>query len=369
MTRARRIASALAAVGLLSACQLGGGASTGGPTPPAEIVEHEGGPESPIMQGLTVPEGATQLGPLARFRSARLIAAYQPDLTVALARQGVNDAIGAARANPDGVQAETPPEITKTGRPDDDSFALLPDPPSADVTVALIRLDASDPTEAVQSMATQIAALVPDSGLDPNDFTSYCAVADDRVRGCALEAEGLTNDDRLLNIQMDVDPGDLATRTAPPASLGLPVMQVRVEDLTDPQAEHTETVEESPAPVVEGGGETPDVVWPAMDVEAPKDTPLLDGTWVAPEDGTLLLSGFDPAFASYYAPSSAEAREIVRSYVAEAAPGANVTEDSYEGLNEVSVTYSAPLAGGGSAVGVHVINARGNYVMLFRTPA
>ncbi len=381
MGRWRRVASAAlsAAVvtGALAGCQIGSG-NPGGPpgsaSAPGEITAHEAGPESPIVDGLTVPEGAVQLGPLARYRSDRIIEAYQPDLTVALTRQGVSDAVSAARANPDGELQPTPPVITKSGRPDDDTFALLEEPPPADITVAAIRLDAdtsAGKSAAVQAVVAQIAALLPDADVDPDDFASYCTVVDDRVTGCELEVEGVTADDRNLAISMFVDPGNPETRISAPSSLARPVMEVRVQDFSDPRVERAaddNSDDEEPAAPDPVQGELDDVIWPAMDTEAPADTPLLNG-WVAPKGTLILLSSYQPGFVSLHVPSSSEAREIARSYVESLSPDVPVTLDSYEGLNEVDVTFSATAPDGERAVATHVITARGNYVMLFHSPA
>ncbi|MFT4298980.1 MAG: hypothetical protein QM597_05015 [Aeromicrobium sp.] len=377
MAHWRRIAattvSVMVALGTAASCGIGSsgtGDTSDSATTPTEIAAHEGGPESPLAFGLTVPDGAVQLGPLARYRSDRLVQAYQPELTEALARQGVSDAVSAARSNDEGLLAETPPEITKSARPDDDTFALLEDPPPADITTALIRLD-SDQTETVRDMVRQIAALLPDAGIDAGNFTSYCTVVEERVRGCHLQAEGVTDDDRQLLITMDVDPGDVTTRVAPPSSLSKPVMQVRVEDLSDPRLEQpvtTEGADPSASATTPSDSSTDNIIWPAMDTEAAQDTALLNG-WVLPEDTTLLLSSFHPAFVSLWAKSSAEAREIARSYVESLAPDVAVRSDSYEGLNEVDVTFSATAPDGSQAMATHVITARGNYVMLFYTPA
>lgn len=379
MVRWRRMASAALSAAVVTAalagCQIGSGdpgAGAGSESAPDEITIHEGGPESPIVDGLTVPNGAVQLGPLARYRSTRIIEAYQPDLTVALTRQGVSDAVSAARNNPDGMLQPTPPDITKSGRPDDDTFALLEEPPPADVTVALIRIDADSSagkSETVQALVAQIAALLPDAGVDPDDFGSYCTVVDERVTGCELEVEGVTTDDRTLAISMFVDPGDPQTRISAPSTLTRPVMEVRVQDLSDPRVARSvaddATPPTEPGPV---GADLDDVIWPAMDTQAPADTPLLNG-WVAPEGTVILLSSFQPEFVTLHVPSSSEAREIARSYVESLAPDVPVTLDSYEGLNEVDVTFSATAPDGERAVATHVITARGNYVMLFHTPA
>ncbi len=373
--RSRRPAQAGHAVGsallvlALASCQTGdagAGAPTTTTTPVAAIAEHEAGPESPLAYGLTVPEGATQLGPLARYRSDRMIEAYQSELATALAAQGVREAVRAANGNPEGVAQPEAPPITKNGRPDDDSFALLEEPPPADITAAVIRLG-DEPSDAVESMVRQIAEVLPEADIDPDDIASYCTIEDERVAACKLEVQGATEDDRELAISMYVDPGDVATRTAPPSSQTQPVMEVRIQDLSDPRVTRASALRGADVPE-SGGDTTARVVWPAMDLEAPQDTPLLYG-WVRPEGATMLLSSFRPGFVSLYVPNAADAREIARTYVEGLAPGVAVTKDSYEGLNEVDVTFSATAPDGSRAVGTHVITARGNYVMLFHSPA
>src|SRR4051794_10488610 len=84
---------ACAVLAVLTGCTSSKGATIDDPTAtattvkPADVSEHESGPESPITYGFEVPRGATQLGPLVRFRSARLIAAYQPELDAAIAQK------------------------------------------------------------------------------------------------------------------------------------------------------------------------------------------------------------------------------------------------------------------------------------------
>ena len=52
-----------------------------------DVTEHESGPESPIAYGFQVPRGASQVGPLVRYRSDRLLRAYQTELETAQARR------------------------------------------------------------------------------------------------------------------------------------------------------------------------------------------------------------------------------------------------------------------------------------------
>ena len=53
----------------------------------ADVTEHESGPDSPIAYGFQVPRGASQVGPLVRYRSERLIRAYSTELQAAQARR------------------------------------------------------------------------------------------------------------------------------------------------------------------------------------------------------------------------------------------------------------------------------------------
>lgn len=369
--RLKQMMCGIALIAVLAGCQADADSPdpTGpypGTTPASAISDHEAGPEGPLAYGLSVPKGGTQLGPLARYRSSRLISAYQNELIVALGERGVSDAARSAQANPEGVAQPEPPEVVKSSRPDDDTFAVLESPPSADVTAALIRLD-GDPTDAVRSMVAQIAAVLPDAEIDPADFASYCTIEDERVTGCKLEVEGTAPNDRQLRISMYVDPGDVATRTAPPSSLTRPVMELRMEDLSDPRVA-AETLDRAPDVSDHGSDDSARVVWPAMDLEAPQDSSLLNG-WTRPDDATMLLSSFHPSFVSLFVPLSSDARQIARDYVESLGPDTVVTVDSFEALNEVDVTFTATAADGSRAVATHVINARGSYVMLFYTPA
>lgn len=347
-----------------------------GPTPEpattgeAAIEEHESGPETPLGFGLQVPEGATQLGPLVRYRTDRLIAAYRPELDAALTRRGVNDAVRAAEANPEGVAEPVRPEVVTSSRPARDSFRLLDEPPTPDVTTAVMRVD-GDPTDVVTSMARQIDELLPEAGLEPADLTTYCTVADERITSCLLTAAGTAESGEELAVTLSVDPGDVASRTAPPSAMTNPVMRISVELTGDPRVEPEPLPEDGDGDVPDDQTDTepgPRVVWPAMDLDAPQDTPLLNG-WVKPADATLLLSSFTPSFVALHLERGRDADVVARDFAASLGPEAVVSKDVAEQLNEVDTTYTATLPSGEQAVATWIATARGHYVLLSWTPA
>ncbi len=94
---------------LLTGCDLDSGGNSPTPvsstktTQPADVSDHEAGPDSPITYGFKVPRGATQIGPLARFRSAALIAAYKPELDAAIAQREAEDKEKADEAEREGT--------------------------------------------------------------------------------------------------------------------------------------------------------------------------------------------------------------------------------------------------------------------------
>lgn len=373
MTRTA-IATALACVliGTVAGCEAGAGSTLGQPTTDTDaaavVDDHESGPQSPIAFGLSVPRGATQLGPLARYRSARLIEAYADDLDAAMARRGVLDARRYAEANADGLPQEVPPTPPSVNRPSKDSFDLLDDPPKPDTTVSLMRVD-GDPSEVVHHLVSQIATLLPDADIDPDDLTSYCEVTDERVSGCLLDVTGTTENDRQLQITMAVDPGDITTRTSPPSSFTRPVIQLSVAYTGDPRTGQTEP--EGRADVQAPDDERDEsmtIVWPRMDVDAPRDTELLNG-WTQPDGTTMLLSGFTPPFVSLAVRRGKHADSIAREFAASVGDDVTVTKDVVEELNEIRTTYTSENADGDRAVATYVLSARGNYVMLFLQPA
>ena len=177
----RRAAAALAAVVLVTftaGCEQAGSGLTPDPSntsdrpAPTDVSEHESGPESPIAYGLQVPRGATQVGPLVRYRSERLIEAYKPELDAAQAQRDAEQQRRRTEAEANGTPLP-PPTPTPTTEPSDDTFNLLENPPKPDTTISLMRIDGS-PTGAVRRMAAQIDTVLPDAGIIRSDISSYC---------------------------------------------------------------------------------------------------------------------------------------------------------------------------------------------------
>lgn len=338
----------------------------------ADVTEHESGPQSPLIYGLEVPEGAAQLGPLVRYRSPALIQAYQPQLDAAEAQRA--EAEAEAAGEEDGVEEETgeTPEPTPSEsetpetRPSDDTFALIDDAPRPDVTLSLMRID-GDPTQVLRLMIAQVNAVIPDADLVEDDLSQYCDAEGKRITGCTVTARGDTADDRDVEITITADPGDVATRTAYPASDRRPVMTVEARYMGDPRSGQLEPrASSAEVPREIEGTDRSGLIWPSMDIEAERTEPLLDGEWTAPTTATLLLSGDRPRFAALVSDRVREADAIAEDF---AASIGTPTKDVVEDLNEISTTYTARGEDGSRARATFVLSARGSYAMLFYTPA
>ena len=185
-----------------------------------DVTEHESGPESPIAYGFQVPRGASQVGPLVRYRSARLLAAYQTELETAQARADAN----VQRKRDDAEARGTPipaPTPTASAPPTADTFRLLSDPPKPDVTVSLMRVNGS-PTNVVRAMLAQIDVVLPKAGIVRSDLSKYCKSTNRRITSCHLRVTGTTKNGRKLTVTMTVDPGaggSLSTVTRAPREL------------------------------------------------------------------------------------------------------------------------------------------------------
>ncbi|MEJ7634506.1 hypothetical protein [Aeromicrobium sp.] len=365
----------LATLSLIAACEQGSG---GDPTPaPAtstteapDVQDYESGPESPIMYGLQVPPGATQLGPLIRYRSTRLIDAYTPELETAQAQRDAEARDKAAEEATDGTPPAPPAPTPEDTRPSDDSFKLLEDPPRPDSTVSLMRVDGK-PTEVVRRMLAQIDALLPASSVVTNDLSRYCSSSGRRITSCRLSLRGMIAGDRDVRVTMTVDPGDLATRTSGPSDLTRPVMTLLVEYVGEPRegqlADDTGSLEE--VEDIEEVPEKSDLIWPKMDEDAPRTAELLNG-WTAPSTATILLSGYRPGFVNVTTARAIQADLVAEGYIDDqAGEGGAVRKDVVEDLNEVSTTYTTQTKDGGTSRAVFVLSARGNYTALFDYPA
>lgn len=369
----RRIATPLLLVGVLAlgACETrtqadprpsAGASSSAAGASDADVTEHESGPQSPIIYGLEVPSGATQLGPLVRYRSAALIEAYQPELDAAEAAQQSGEEDGEL---PEGVEPTPTETTTPATRPSDDTFSLIDDAPRPDVTISLLRVDGS-PTQVLRRLIAQVNAVIPDAKLDEDDLSTYCQSQDRRITGCTVDAEGKTADQRDIRITITADPGDVTTRTGYPAAKKRPVMTVRAQYVGDPRSGQLEPrASTAQVPRDVEGEDTSGLIWPSMDVSAPRDSPLLDGRWRVPATGTLLLSGERPRFAAVVADRVREADAIAEDF---ASSVGTPTKDVVEDLNEISTTYTARGKDGGVARATFVLSARGSYAMLFYTP-
>lgn len=364
--------AALALVSGLSACETTQDqtkpTSTAITTTAPDVSIQESGPESPIAYGLQVPQGATQLGPLVRFRSARLIAAYQPELDSALAQKVAEDRAKVAQAEKDGKTIPTPAP-TPVNRPNDDTFKLLDTSPKPDTTVSVMRVD-GNPSDVVTRMISQLAAVLPNSGIITGDLSQYCTSASGRYTGCTLNVRGLTGGDRDLQISLTVDPGNIALRTAPPAAETRPVMTLSVGYVGEPRNGQLGHDTDGVGSLPSGSLTAPDspFIWPKMDKDAGRTQGLLDGKWLAPEGATILLSSFKPQFVALSTEKGRQADLISEEYARSVADKGVFTKDVVEDLNEISTTYTATRKDGRRAFATYVLSARGNYAMLFYLP-
>lgn len=331
---------------------------------PANVSEHESGPESPITYGFEVPPGATQLGPLVRYRSARLIATYQPELDAAIAQKAAEEK---DKAEQDGTEVPTTAP-TPDSRPSGDTFKLIDDAPKPDSTISLMRIDGK-PSDVVRRMLAQIAAALPDSDVSVNDLSKYCTSTHHRVTSCRLAVRGLTADDRDIRVTMTVDPGNVETRTAPPSDKGRPVMTLTIEYVGEPrkgQLTH-ESSNLNDVPSVKSSGDVSGLIWPKMDEDAPPTTKLVHG-WTAPTDSTILLSGYQPEFVVIATHKAVDSDIVALEFAQRNGVKGAYTKDVVEDLNAVSTTYTSTSKNGAVARATYVLSARGNYAMLFYYP-
>lgn len=375
----RKLAAVAATVGVLFATLAGcdSDAKTPSTSTPTKTVtttkapdvgEHESGPESPLTFGLQVPQGATQLGPLVRSRSAALIAAYRPELDAALAQKEADRLDKVAEAEQSGTPLPSPTLTPETG-PSPDTFKLIDEPPKPDTTISLMRIDGK-PSDVVRRMLAQISAALPTAGIVTDDLSKYCAATERRITSCRLVAQGPTSDERDLRISMTVDPGSYTTRTAPPSSLTRPVMTVAIQYVGEPRKgqlkRESSTLDN--VPDIKSDGDVSGLIWPSMDEDAPATKKLVHG-WTAPTNATILLSGFRPQFVTVTAKRAVDADAIAQQFVVSNSDKGAFTKDVVEDLNEVSTTYVAVNKDGAVASATYVLSARGNYTTLFYTPA
>lgn len=368
----RLLAVALLGSGLVAACtptplEEPGPEPTATTASPPNLELHESGVGSPIAYGIRVPTGAVQLGPLARFRSEDLVAAYMPDLEAELARreaeQAAEDAENADPSASTATPTPTPTESTASPRPavpTADAFALLDEPPRPDVHVALMRIDGT-PTEVVQRMLGELSVLLPDEDIVLDDLGAYCTARERRVVGCELDVTGTTPGGRELHVRLEVDPGDVTTRTGNPASRMRPVMALTLEYAGDPRKGQENRDPEKLGDVPDVRPDASGFIWPKMDEDAP-DATSLAGPWLESQDGTLLLSGTDFAVAA--TARSSQAATMVDEFLASTAKGQPVRSDVIVQLNEATTVSRKRLDDGSRVIAMTTVSARGNFVYL-----
>jgi hypothetical protein len=336
------------------------------PTDVTDVTEHESGPDSPIAYGFQVPRGASQVGPLVRYRSERLLAAYQVELETAHARR---DADAQRRCDERKAQGKpcTVSNPTPTPVPTTDTFQLLSEPPKPDVTVSLMRVTGS-PTAVVRAMLAQIDVILPKAGIVRSDISKYCASKARRITSCYVRVTGTTPNGRRLTVTLRVDPGDLETRTSAPATNRKPVMYLRVAYVGDPRAGQTNRRHDSDVNVPVGvrRPDTSGLIWPGMDLDARPTSRLLNG-WRRPLGAKLLLSAYTPAFVVVSTTKALDASSIAAKFAKgiQDEPKVDVVED----LNEITTTYTAVGPNGERGLASYVLSARGYYAVLFWIPA
>lgn len=365
----RRLTATVAATLLMT---LAGCTSTGSipsadrTTTPPEINVHESGPASPIAYGLQVPAGAVQLGPLIRYRSARLIDAYLPELEAVQAEKALEEQ---RELDESGATPTPTTEPTVDNRPEGDTFEDLENPPRPDTFVSLMRID-GDPTLVVRRLLSELAVLLPEAGIVTDDLSAYCRARDRRITGCQLDVTGTTPSGRELHVEWDVDPGKVGTRTGNLASLEKPVMFLRVAYVGDPRkGQQDRTPEDLADPEnVESTTERTGWIWPKMDEDAPDGSAAIDG-FVPPSSATVLLTGSRPPFATMTTLRASIATEVSQRFTDERVPEGSLRRDVVADLNEVIVTTWGPGPKGSHVRTVHTLSAKGNYLSLFTADA
>ena len=143
-------------------------------------------------------------------------------------------------------------------------------------------------------------------------------------------------------------------------------MTVTVEYVGDPRSGQLERDgDDVDVPQDVEGDDTSGLIWPKMDEDAPAATEVAGG-YVVPSTGTILLSGSRPSFVAVSTERVRQADEIAAAFATRLGePEKDVVED----LNEISTTYRSTDEDGNVATATYVLSARGNYAMLFYTPA
>ena len=365
-----QFAAGFAGLLLISSCG-NSGASPIVPDPSALLNTsvHESAVDSPLEFGFTVPRGASQIGPLLRFRSRALLEEFQPDLAQAqliddteLAETSLEKAL--ARSEPVS-ESSTKPYL----EPLADSFALLENPPTPDVMYAFLRVD-GDATTVFQNMLTQIREILPRTEVHPNLWSDYCTVENTVIQHCSVSTKGMASNGHELNVQLKVFPGDVSNKVAPAGAKLRPVMTLRVAYAGEPRAEQVDSGSFERTELPPGPSPEPQTLsWPLMKSDAPATDPLLDGEFIAPKDTTILLSGSFPNFVVLLSNQAKSLEYIAKEWVSRYSDAGEVERDVIENLNEFSTIYLAKSSKPGLVARAALVqSARGNYLVMSYLP-
>ena len=359
--------------GLLLITSCGNGEASPGASSPSALINtsiHESAVDSPLEFGFTVPSGASQIGPLLRFRSRALLEEFQPDLAQAqlvddteLAETSLENAL--ARSEPVSEAADKP-----YVEPLADSFGLLETPPTPDVMYAFMRVD-GDATTVFQNMLTQIRGILPRTEVHPNLWSDYCDVEETVIQSCSVRTQGMASNGHELNVQLKMFPGDIADQVGPTGAKLRPVMTLRVAYAGEPRAEQVKSGSFEITELPPGPSPKPQTIsWPIIKTETPATEPLLDGQFIAPKDTTVLLSGSFPNFVVLLSNDAKSLANIAAEWVSGYSDAGEVENDVIENLNEFSTIYLANSSKPGLVARASLVqSARGNYLVMSYLPA
>lgn len=368
--RIGQVAAIFAGLLLISSC--GNGGTSPVVSNPSALINtsiHESAVDSPMEFGFTVPLGASQIGPLLRFRSQALLKEFQPDL----AQAQLIDDTELAEASLENALARSEPVSESSNEPYveplADSFALLENPPTPDVMYAFLRVD-GDATKVFQNMLTQIRGILPRTEVHPNLWSDYCTVKNTVIQQCSVSTKGMASNGHELSVQLKIFPGDATKQIAPTGAKLQPVMTLRVAYAGEPRAEQIKSGSFEITELPPGPSPKPQTLsWPIINIETPATEPLLDGEFVAPRDTTVLLSGSFPNFVVLLSNNAKSLDSIAREWVSGYSDADEVEKDVIENLNEFSTIYLAKSSKPGLVARASLVqSARGNYLVMYYLP-
>ncbi len=365
-----QFAAVFAGLLLISSC--GNGAANLAGSDPSALINtsiHESAVDSPLEFGFKVPSGASQIGPLLRFRSRALLEEFQPDLAQAqliddteLAETSLENAL--ARSEPVSESSNEP-----FVEPLADSFALLENPPTPDVMYAFLRVD-GDATTVFKNMLTQIRGILPRTDVHPNLWSDYCTVKENVIQRCSVSTKGMASNGHELDVQLKIFPGDSANQVSPTGANLRPVMTLRVAYAGEPRAEQVDSGSFETTELPPGPNPKPQTLsWPLMKSDAPATDPMLDGQFIAPKDATILLSGSFPNFVVLLNNDAKSLDRTAKEWVSSYSDAGEIEKDVIENLNEFATIYLARSSKPGLVARAALVqSARGNYLVMSYLP-